>query len=29
MEGSFEYIEYVAVEKRQGVILQFGGWMWG
>jgi hypothetical protein len=29
MEGSCEYIEKAVEEKRQGVILQRGGWAWG
>jgi hypothetical protein len=29
MEGSCEYNEKVAVDKRQGVVLQLGKWAWG
>jgi len=27
MEGSCEYIEYAVADSRQGVVLQFGGWV--
>jgi len=26
MEGSCEYIEYAAADRRQEVVLQLGGW---
>jgi hypothetical protein len=29
MEGSCEYIKQAAADKRQGVVLQLGGWAWG
>jgi hypothetical protein len=29
LEVSCEYIEQAAADKRQGVVLQFGGWAWG
>jgi hypothetical protein len=29
IEGSCEYIELAAVDKRQGVVLQLGGWVRG
>jgi hypothetical protein len=29
LEVSCEHIEYAAADKRQGVILQLGGWAWG
>jgi hypothetical protein len=28
-EVSNEYIEKAAADKRQGVVLQVGGWAWG
>jgi hypothetical protein len=29
MEVNCEYIELAAADRRQGVVLQFGGWEWG
>jgi hypothetical protein len=29
VEGSCEYIEKAAMDKRQGMVLQLGDWAWG